>query len=93
MSLELAAPPGADALTIRFREAGKRPRDVRLEPGRPQTVTFDVCSRGVWHVTYTASALGFVGTRVVSARASEPRVTAAACSTDPTSVPAAAEPV
>lgn len=89
VSLTVAAPPGADGMTIRFQEAGKRPRDVRLEPGRPQTVTFDVCSLSAWHVTYLASARGFVGTRVVSAQASEPRLAPTACTTDAARAPAA----
>jgi hypothetical protein len=89
VSVRLAAPPGSDALTIRFQEDGRRTQDVRLEPGRPQTVTFDVCSRGAWHVTYLASARGFVGSRVVAAQASEAKVTPIACSTEVGRVPAA----
>jgi hypothetical protein len=76
----LSAPPASEGLTLRFQEPGKRTRDVRLEPGRPQTVNFEVCSRGAWYVTYLSSARGFVGTRVVSAQASEARVSPLACS-------------
>jgi hypothetical protein len=81
VSLTLTAPAGAEGMTIRFQEAGdRRPRDVRLEPGRPREVAFEVCSRGPWVVAYTSSVRGFVGSRVVSAQASEPRVSAARCS-------------
>jgi hypothetical protein len=80
VSLTLTAPAASDGMTIRFTEPGKRAREVRLEPGRPETVTFDVCSRAAWHVTYLSSVRGFVGNRVVSAQASEPRVAPIACS-------------
>ncbi|HEX7256314.1 MAG TPA: hypothetical protein VF236_10340 [Gaiellaceae bacterium] len=89
VTLTLAAPPGSDGLTIRFTETGRRAQEVRLEPGRPQTVTFDVCSRAAWHVTYLASVRGFVGNRVVSAQASEPLVSRIACSSGRDRVPAA----
>ena len=89
VSLTLAAPPAADGMTIRFQEVGKPAREVRLEQGRPQTVTFDVCSSAAWHVTYLSSVRGFVGTRVVSAQASEPRVTPIACSSKTGRTPAA----
>ena len=81
VSLTLTAPAGADGMSIRFQEPGNgRPRDVRLEPGRPREVAFEVCSRGPWVVAYTSSVRGFVGSRVVSAQASEPRVSPAPCS-------------
>jgi hypothetical protein len=80
VAVTLSAPPASEGLTLRFQEPGKRTRDVRLEPGRPQTVNFEVCSRGAWYVTYLSSARGFVGTRVVSAQASEARVSPLACS-------------
>ena len=89
VSLTLTAPPASDAMTIRFQEGGKRPQELRLEPGRPRTVAFDVCSRAAWHVTYLSSARGFVGTRVVSAQASEARVTPIACANRPDRAPAA----
>jgi hypothetical protein len=92
VSLTLTAPAGAENMTIRFQEpGGKRPRDVRLAPGRSQTVTFDVCSRGPWYTTYSSSVRGFVGSRVVSAQATEPRMVSTSCSPEaaqaPTSLP------
>lgn len=83
VSLTLTAPAGAENMTIRFQEpGGKRLRDVRLAPGRPQTVTFDVCSRGPWYTTYSSSVRGFVGSRVVSAQATEPRMASTSCVRD-----------
>ncbi|HEU6444897.1 MAG TPA: hypothetical protein VFL61_07570 [Gaiellaceae bacterium] len=89
VSVTLAAPQGANGMAIRFQEAGKRVQEVRLEGGRPQTVTFHVCSREAWHVDYLSSVRGFVGTRVVSAQASEPRVAPIACSAGADRAPAA----
>ena len=79
VSLTLTAPEGAEGMIIRFQEPGRRPRDVRLVPGRSQTVVFDVCSRGPWRMTYGSSVRGFVDTRVVSARSTEPRISSASC--------------
>ena len=52
VSLTLTAPTASDGMTIRFTEPGKRAREVRLEPGRPRSVTFDVCSRAAWPLPY-----------------------------------------
>jgi hypothetical protein len=82
VSLTLTAPPGAEGMTVRLQEPGRPPLDVPLVPGRPETVVFDVCSRGSWQMTYSSSMRGFVGSRVVSAQASEPRISPIACSRD-----------
>ena len=79
VSLTLTAPEGVEGMIMRFQEPGRRPRNLRLVPGRSQTVVFDVCSRGPWHMTYRSSVRGFVGTRVVSARSTEPRISLASC--------------
>jgi hypothetical protein len=90
VSLTLTAPAESEGMTIRFQEAGaRRPRDLRLTPGRPETISFDVCSSVAWHVTYASSVRGFVGTRVVSAQAGEPRVVPIACSPAASRAPAA----
>jgi hypothetical protein len=81
VSLTLTAPASSEGMTIRFQEAGgKRPRDLRLAPGRPRTIAFDVCSSAPWQVTYTSSVRGFVGSRVVSAQSSQPQVAPIRCS-------------
>ena len=82
VSLTLTAPLGAEGMTILLREAGRRTLEVPLVPGRPRTVSFDVCARGPWRMTYSSTMRGFVGTRVVSARSSEPRVSPISCSQD-----------
>ena len=82
VSLTLTAPPGAEGMTIRLQEPGRRPFEVPLVPGRPETVTFDVCSRGAWQMTYSSTMRGFVGSRVVSARSTEPRISPISCSRD-----------
>ncbi len=89
VSLTLTAPVGAEGMVIRFQEPGKRRREVALLPGRPETVVFNVCSRGPWHVTYVSSVRGFVDTRVVSARASEPRLGSTSCTADSLRTPPA----
>ena len=89
VSLTLTAPAGAEGMVIRFQEPGKRRRDVGLVPGRPETVVFDVCSRGPWHITYVSSIRGFVDSRVVSARASEPRLGSTSCPADSLRTPPA----
>ena len=89
VSLTLTAPPGAKGMTIRLQEPGRRPLDVPLVPGRPRTVAFDVCSRGAWQMTYGSTLRGFVGTRVVSAQSTEPRVSPISCSQDSLPAPQA----
>ena len=88
VTLTLTAPPGAEGMTIRLQEPGRRPLEVPLVPGRPETVTFDVCSRGSWQMTYSSTMRGFVGSRVVSARSTEPRISPISCSRDPLQVQA-----
>jgi hypothetical protein len=82
VSLTLTAPPGAEGMTIRLQEPGRSPLDVPLVAGRSETVVFDVCSRGSWQMTYSSSMRGFVGSRVVSAQSSEPRISPISCSRD-----------
>jgi len=88
VTLTLTAPPGAEGMTIRLQEPGRRPLEVPLVPGRPETVAFDVCSRGSWQMTYSSTMRGFVGSRVVSARSTEPRISPISCSRDPLQVQA-----
>ncbi len=90
VTLTLTAPAASDGMTVRFKEAGgNRPRDLRLTPGRPKAISFDVCSSAPWHVTYSSSARGLVGNRVVSAQSSEPRVVPISCSPAVSRTPAA----
>lgn len=75
--LPLVAPP-AD-VTLRFRAKGAPPVAVELTAGERRTVSFPVCSRGPWHLTFVSEDRGFVGGRVVSAQAGEPRLVPGTC--------------
>ena len=77
LELPLAAPP-AD-VTLRFRAKGAPPVAVELSAGERRTVSFPVCSRGPWHLTFVSEDRGFVGGRVVSAHAGEPRLVPGSC--------------
>ena len=82
VQLPLVAPPAP--VTLRFRPAGAPPVVVRLRAGERRTVSFPVCSRGPWHLTFVADERGFVGGRVVSASAGEPRLLPGPCRKTPT---------
>jgi hypothetical protein len=71
--LTLTAPAQGEPMVMRFRTKD-RTRDVRLLPGIPKLVEFQVCSRGPWAVSFVSSSRGFVGSRVVSAQSTEPEV-------------------
>jgi hypothetical protein len=76
--LTLTAPAQGEPMVMRFRTSD-RTRDVRLLPGIPKLVEFQVCSRGPWAVTFVSSSRGFVGSRVVSAQSTEPQVVRGSC--------------
>ena len=77
LQLPVEAPPAP--VTLRFNGKGLPPLVVRLRAGERRTISFPVCSRGPWYVSFTSDDRGFVGGRVVSARAGEPRLVGAAC--------------
>jgi hypothetical protein len=79
VGMTLTAPSGGGPMTIRFRPAGGVPRQVRLVPGIPQRVRFEACSRGPWVVSFVSDSRGFVGSRIVSAQATEPAVVPGTC--------------
>jgi hypothetical protein len=79
LHLTLTAPVEGGPMTIRFQaERGAR-QDVRLRPGVPQPVEFQVCSRGPWQLIFVSDSRGFVGSRVVSARSTEPVFAPGSC--------------
>jgi hypothetical protein len=88
VGMTLTAPAGAGPMTIRFQPAGSTSRNVRLLPGIPQRVRFEACSRGPWVLTFTSDSRGFVGSRIVSAQATEPTVVRGACVPSPGSAAA-----
>lgn len=75
--LPVEAPPAP--ITLRFAAKGLPPTVVRLRAGERKTISFPVCSRDPWYFSFTSDDRGFVGGRVVSARADEPRLVGAAC--------------
>jgi hypothetical protein len=79
VAMTLTAPTGGEPMTIRFQPAGEAPRNVRLLPGIPQRVRFEACSRGPWVLAFASDSRGFVGSRIVSAQATEPTVARGAC--------------
>jgi hypothetical protein len=76
--LTLTAPAQGEPMVMRFRTRD-RTRDIRLVPGIPKVVEFQVCSRGPWAVAFSSSSRGFVGSRVVSAQSTEPEVLPGSC--------------
>jgi hypothetical protein len=75
LRLTLMAPPQGEPMTMRFDS-----REVRLLPGVRRVVEFDVCSRGLWQLTFASSSRGFVGSRVVGAfSAAEPEFVPGPC--------------
>jgi hypothetical protein len=79
VAMTLTAPAGSGPMTLRFQTPGGSPRRVRLLPGIPEPVRFEACSRGPWVLTFTSDSRGFVGSRIVSAQATEPTVVPGAC--------------
>jgi len=74
LRLVLTAPAGASAMTITFRWRGHTQR-VDLAPGRSQRVAIPVASLP-FAATYSASSLGYLGSRPVSVRAAVPTLDA-----------------
>ena len=77
VELPLVAPP--EPITLRFRPQGGDQVVVNLRAGERRVISFPVCSRGPWHVSFVAEDRGFVGGRVVSAHAGEPLFVRGAC--------------
>jgi hypothetical protein len=72
--------PSASPITLRFRSTSARqPVVVHLRAGERKVVSFDACSRGPWHLSFLSNDRGFLGGRVVSAHAGEPRLLPRGC--------------
>jgi hypothetical protein len=48
-------------------------------PGVATPVELSVCSRGPWHASFLSSSRGFVGSRVVSALSTVPKLVLGPC--------------
>jgi hypothetical protein len=77
VQLPLVTPP--EPVTLRLRPAGAPPVVVHLRAGERRVVSFPVCSRGPWHVSFVSPEQGFVSGRIMSAQAGEPRVVRGPC--------------
>ena len=81
LQLPLVAPPAP--VTLRFTPKGLPPVTVRLRAGERRTISFPVCSRGPWFVSFVADDRGFVGGRIVSAQSGQPRLVGTGCAETP----------
>lgn len=75
----LTAPPAGEPMTMRFETKGGGVREVQLMPGVATPVELSVCSRGPWHASFLSSSRGFVGSRVVSALSTVPKLVLGPC--------------
>ena len=81
LRMELSAPDAVREMTFSFRSPGRRPVRAVVPGGATRVVTLTVCSTAPWRARYGADQAGFVGSRLVSGRASAPVFTpdAGAC--------------
>ncbi len=81
ISMRITAPRSIGPATLTFTLPKDRRVRVRLLPGKPRHVRLPICGTGSAHVFYRSSARGFVGLRIVSAKATAPvfRPSRAAC--------------
>jgi hypothetical protein len=77
LELPLVAPPAP--VTLRFRPRSGPELVVQLRANERRTLSIPVCSRGPWHLTFVSDDRGFVGGRIVSAQAGEPRLLPGSC--------------
>lgn len=81
LRIELSAPDAVRELTFSFSSVGRRPVEAVVPGGGVREVVLSVCSSAPWRARFRADQAGFVGTRLVSGRASPPAFTpdASAC--------------
>jgi hypothetical protein len=70
--IELAAPDAVRELTFSFRSPGRRSVEAVVPGGETRVVVLTVCSHTPWRARFGADQAGFVGSRLVSGRASAP---------------------
>ena len=76
LRLELSAPDAVREMTFTFRSAGRRPVKAVVPGGTARVVTLTVCSGGPWRALFAADQAGYLGSRLVSGRATAPVFTA-----------------
>ena len=72
LRIELSAPDAVRELSFQFRSPGRRAVKAAVPGGETRVVTLTVCSRAPWQARFGADQAGFVGSRMVSGRASPP---------------------
>jgi hypothetical protein len=75
LRIELSAPDAVRELTFRFQSPGRRAVEAAIPGGESRVVTLTVCSGAPWRGRFGADQAGFVGSRMVSGRASPPDFT------------------
>jgi hypothetical protein len=88
LRIELSAPDAVEAMTFSFRSPGRRAVEAVVPGGATRVVTLTVCSATSWRARFGADQAGFVGSRMVSGRASPPVFTPDAAACRPTQPPA-----
>jgi hypothetical protein len=72
LRIELSAPDAVREMTFSFQSPGRRAVEAVVPGGETRAVVLTVCSRAVWRARFGADQAGFVGSRMVSGRASPP---------------------
>jgi hypothetical protein len=72
LRIELSAPDAVREMTFSFRSQGRRAVDAVVPGGSSRVVVLTVCSKAPWRARFGADQAGFVGSRMVSGRASPP---------------------
>jgi hypothetical protein len=72
LRIALSAPDAVREMTFSFSSAGRRPVEAVVPGGATREVVLTVCSSAPWRARFEADQAGFVGSRMVSGRASAP---------------------
>jgi hypothetical protein len=84
LRIALSAPDAVREMTFSFASAGRRAVEAVVPGGATREVVLTVCSSAPWRARFAADQAGFVGSRMVSGRASTPVFTpdARACAVE-----------
>jgi hypothetical protein len=72
LRIDLSAPDAVREMTFSFAGAGRRPVEAIVPGGATREVVLTVCSSAPWRARFQADQAGFIGSRMVSGRASGP---------------------
>jgi thiamine transporter ThiT len=72
LRIELSAPDAVREMTFSFLSPGRGSVEAVVPGGATRVVTLTVCSSAAWRARFGADQAGFVGSRLVSGRASPP---------------------